>query len=105
MGALISWLASALASIAGFAGAGIAKKTVFATAAVAASIALTLALGVVIANLLTGIVATLPAWAVAGAGMFIPDNASACISALITAKTARFVYDWNMTNLKLVAMS
>ncbi len=48
----------------------------------------------IIEGLLSGIRYAMPAagnWYV-----FIPDNFSACISAIITAEISRWVYDWNI---------
>jgi len=94
---------SLVGALASFFGLSLAKKTMFATAAVAASLALTAAFILVIKGLTVGIVATLPAWAQTGAGLFIPGNTAACIGALISARVGRWIYDYHMETLKLVS--
>lgn len=96
------FLITLITNLAGFFGLQLAKKTALAAAAIAASIALTLALTAAISALLTGIVATLPSTIAAGA-YILPSNTSACIAAILGAKFARFVYDWNMKNLEIAA--
>ena len=96
------WIVTLIANIASFFGISLAKKTLYATAAIASSIALTLAMAAAIQNLLAGIVHSLPAWVATGA-FFLPTNLSACIAAIISAKVFRFVYDWNMRNLEMAA--
>ncbi len=96
------WLINLVGSLAGFFGIQLAKKTALITVMLAASVALTLALAVAITNLLGGITAALPTDLSAGAA-FLPSNTSACISAVLTAKVARFIYDWNMKNLEMAS--
>lgn len=47
--------------------------------------------------LLSGLSVTLPAGAVQWAGAILPSNSSACLSALVTAFTTRFFYDWHLS--------
>lgn len=56
----------------------------------------------VINGLTYGLSASIPSWAVTGL-MFIPENVSACISALVTAKLGRFVYEYQKEYLHLLA--
>lgn len=98
----MAWLANLFGSFAAFFGVSIVKKTLYLAAAITASIALTVALSAVIQGSLASIVYSLPSWATTGA-MFLPSNLSACLAALISAKFARFVYDWNMRNLEMAA--
>lgn len=96
------WLISLVGNLAAFFGLQLAKKTVLIGVVIAASVALTLAMGVAITNLLGSITAALPTDLASGAA-FLPSNTSACISAVISAKVARFIYDWNMKNLEMAS--
>lgn len=84
-------------------GVSLAKKAVYAATAAAALLALTTAFIAVVKALLYGIVATLPAWAATGAALLLPSNLSACISAILAAKIARWIYDYHVETLKLVS--
>lgn len=96
------WLITLVSNLAGFFGIQLAKKTALIAVMITASIALTAALAFAIQATLAGITASLPSDFQAGA-MFLPSNLSACLSAVFTAKTARFVYDWNMRNLEMAS--
>ena len=98
----MAWLVSLIGNISAFFCLSLAKKTLYIAAAIASSIALTVALSAVIQGSIASIVYALPTWAATGA-MFLPSNLSPCIAALISAKFARFVYDWNMRNLEMAA--
>lgn len=69
--------------------------------AITASIAAFLTLAAVINGLLSGIVATLPAWANV-AVYWLPTNTGACIGAIITAYIARWAYDFQRTRLMMI---
>ncbi len=103
----MAWLASILsglfASLVGVFAGSLAKKAVYAATAAAALLALTTAFVAVVKGLLSGIVATLPTWAAAGAGLLLPSNLAACISAIIVASVARWIYDYHVATLKIVA--
>lgn len=96
-------VASLFASLASFFGLQMAKKTLFATAAIAAGLVLTLAMFAAIKGLLAGIGYAFPSWALGWFAAVIPSNAVACAGAIIAAKMARFVYDYNMENLKIAS--
>lgn len=98
----MAWLVGLIGNVAAFLGISLAKKTLYLAAAIASSIALTVALSAAIQGSLSSIVYALPTWATTGA-MFLPTNLSPCLAALISAKFARFVYDWNMRNLEMAA--
>lgn len=101
------WLANAIlaivASAVSFFGLQLSKKTVFAATAIATLLAFTTAFVVVVRGLLGAIVWIMPTWAAQGFSMFMPTNLSVCIGALMTAKTARWIYDYHITGLKLVS--
>jgi hypothetical protein len=96
-------VASLFGSLASFFGLQMAKKTLFATAAIAAGLVLTLAMFAAIKGLIAGIGYAFPPWAMGWFVAVIPSNAVACAGAIIAAKMARFVYDYNMENLKIAS--
>lgn len=100
---MFTFLQTLFGSLAGFFGQWLAKKTAMATAAVAVSVALTLALAATLKGLLIGFVAVLPSWMATGFDAIVPGNFPVVVSAVISAKVARFIYDWNMENLKLIS--
>jgi len=100
---LANFFVSLAGSILGYFGQALTKKTLFATAAVAAFVSLTTAFVLVVKALLVGIVYVLPPWAASVAGLILPSNFSVCISALISARIARWIYDYHVQTLKLVS--
>jgi len=96
-------VASLFGSLASFFGLQMAKKTLFAAAAIAAGLVLTLAMFAAIKGLLAGIAYAFPTWALGWFVAIIPSNALACAGAIIAAKMARFVYDYNMENIKIAS--
>ncbi|HSD40089.1 MAG TPA: DUF5455 family protein [Rhodocyclaceae bacterium] len=77
--------------------AGVTAMTVFG--------ALTLALYGALALLLNSIAATLPSWPgmEVAAWVAFPDNAPACVGAVISARVAIAVYWWNVRSLQFLA--
>jgi len=100
---MIAILQGLFGSLAGFFGQWMVKKTAMATAAVTVAIALTLAMAATITALLSGFVAVLPSWLGTGLDMVIPGNLPVMVAAVISARTARFIYEWNMENLKIIS--
>jgi len=100
---MITFLQTLFGSMAAFFGQWMAKKTALATAAVTVSITLTLVLGATLKGLLIGFVAILPNWMAIGFDAIIPGNFPIMVAAVISAKVARFIYDWNMENLKIIS--
>ncbi len=96
---LVTLITQALA----FFGINLAKKTVFALAALSAMLALTAAFVVASKALLMGAIAVLPAWAHTGAAMIVPPNLSAVIGAYFGARVGRWIYDYHMAGLKIVS--
>lgn len=96
------WILGLLGNVVAFFGIQLTKKTAFIAITIAASVALTVALYSAITNLFLSLVYALPS-TLSVAAMFLPSNLSACLTAIFTAKFARFVYDWNMKNLQMSA--
>lgn len=68
----------------------------------AALVALTGALSLLIGGLLTGIARSLPPEFALGLGL-LPSNTPQCLAAMVTGFTARWAYDWNVTLARQVA--
>lgn len=101
------WLANAFLSIAGsiaaFFSVELTKKVLFATAAVAALLTLTGAFVVVVKVLLVGIAYVMPGFVATGMALLMPTNLTVCLSAIFSARVARWIYDYHMTALKLIS--
>lgn len=101
------WLANFFVSLAAgiitYFGKEVSKKTLFATAAVAAFVALTVAFVVAVKALAVGVVYALPAWAGPYIGMLLPTNLAVCLGALISARLALAIYRYHVETLKLVS--
>lgn len=88
------------AAIAAFFAQWMAKKTVMVTALVAGSLALTAAFVAAVSALMSGLAASVPSWVV-GLGYLIPDNMAACFGAIVSARIARWIYDYHFSVLKM----
>lgn len=84
-------------------GIQLSKKTLFATAAVTAFLALTAACVLALKAAAIGIVYALPAFMAPSIGMLLPSNLPLCIGALMSAKTAVMIYRYHVENLKLIS--
>lgn len=102
MTAFASWLVGIITQLATVLGLSLTRRVAIISAAVSAVITLTITLGVFISSLISTIAYALPAWAVPGAYL-LPSNLSYCISSYFAAKVARFIYDWNMDNIKIAS--
>lgn len=102
MGVLATWIVGLVTNFVAFFGLQLSKKTIYAAAAITAMLALTGAMILAIKASLTGIAVGIP-FIPSTAYYFIPQNAAACISAIFAARFARFVYDYNMRALEVVA--
>lgn len=83
--ALFTWLAQYLT-----------KRFAIVAAAVVVVISLTVALFSALQALVTGLGLVLPPEVLQGAALFLPSNTDTCITAMMTARTARYAYDWNI---------
>ncbi len=97
-----NWVLGLVTTIVGWLGLHLSKKTMFATAAIAAFVSITAAMIVAVKALAMGIIYALPPWA-GTIGMLIPTNAALCIGALVSAKGAVFVYRYHLETVKLAA--
>lgn len=94
----IPWLAtvigSGLTGLIAFFGKFLTKKLAVVAAVVTAAAVFTAAFIASIEGLMAGISYAMPStgnWFV-----FLPDNVSACVSAILGAELIRWVYDWNI---------
>ena len=99
---LIAWLSGVLTSMTGWFATWMVSRAALAAAAlsVMAGVWLVFALG--ITGAISGLAVALPSWA-AGAMIFIPTNVSTCISALITAKISRMVFEYQREMIRVVS--
>lgn len=94
----IPWLAAVIGSVisglVSFFGKWFSKRVALTLAAVTAVVAVTAGFIGVIEGLIAAIQYAAPD--TAGWFLFIPGNFSACLSAIITGKIARWAYEWNV---------
>ncbi len=83
----------------------VTKKTAFAAAAVATFAVLTVAFYAAISLALVGIAYSFPGGGAVAIGVWlvVPDNAPACLSAIVGVDTAVGLYRWNLENMRLAA--
>jgi amino acid transporter len=96
-------LVSLVTSVVGYFGAKLSQKTIFATAALAAFVALTSACILAIKAIAMAIVFALPGWAAPWIGMLLPGNTAACIGAIVAARTAVTIYRYHVEGLKIAS--
>ncbi|GBG01434.1 hypothetical protein AZSI13_07610 [Azospira sp. I13] len=96
LAAVVTWFASYL-------GISLAKKTIYAVAAMGAFLAITAAFIAASKLLVVGIVAVLPAWAAQGFAQVVPPNLPACLGAYSGVRLAVWIYRYQMENLKLAS--
>jgi hypothetical protein len=99
---MLGWLTGLFTQLFAVFGFELTKKTAYATAAIAAFLSLTLVFTLGIKVLISAIIAPFPDIPTA-AFAFVPQNLSLCASTVISAKMARFIYDYNVQALKMVA--
>lgn len=96
------WFRALFSGLVGFFSSWVANKTIFATSTVVGFLALTGAFVLAIKTLASSLSGVVPSWAV-GLGYLIPDNAALCFSVLVSARLARWVYDYHKEVLKTAA--
>ena len=96
----IPWLAGVLGGVFsglfGFLTKYLTKRLAIVTAVVAVIVTLTAALFAALEGLLAGLSYVFPPEVSQGMALVTPDNLTACVSIIISAKTLRFAYDWNI---------
>lgn len=102
MGAIGQLFGVAFGRILGFFGTYISGKLLLLGAGVAAFLAMLLALNVLFNSLLTGLSMVMPAEFQWGLGI-IPQNIPACVSAIITARVALWIFQvkWAIVKVKM----
>lgn len=102
---LAGLMTSLFAGLASFFGRWFAKKTALAAAAIATFTGLTVALYTGMVAIVAGVVTALPgdsAWPMA-MWLFLPDNAAAVVSVVLSVDTAVALYRWNVENLRIAS--
>ena len=89
LGGLFSALFQSLADV-------LTKRLALVVAGVAIIAGLTTAFFTLITGLFSAISAVAPNSLGLAISLVIPDNASACVSAIMTARMARWAYEWNV---------
>ena len=100
-----AFLSGIFGSVVAWLGQWFTKKVAMAMAASATFIALTLAMWAALKAIVAGLSFAVPGVVSTYFAMAIPENFSACVSALLAARMARTIYDWHVENLKLISMS
>lgn len=72
-------------------------------AAAATFVTLTLAMWGVMIAAITALSYSMPSWLSSGIAQVIPANLPACVSALVSARLARAIYEWHVENLKIMS--
>ena len=90
---LASFIGTAFTAMVAFFAAYITKKVAMAAAAIIMIVAVTTALWAVLAALVAGISVAMPTEINLAMSWIVPGNIKECLSAYMTARLARFVYD------------
>lgn len=79
------------------------KRLLIVVTSITVLIAITTAFFLAIDTLMQTIIVSMPTEVSQYIGLFLPSNFTACMSAIVTAKLARWAYDWkrNMINIRL----
>lgn len=95
------FLGALFASLASFFGAWLTKKAALGAAALTSIAALTLGFWVALKALMTGVLVAAPT--LCALDWLIPDNTSACVAVVVSARIVRAVYDWHIQNIKVLS--
>jgi hypothetical protein len=97
---LILWIGSLLGALftglVQFFAQHLTKRFVIIGFVVAAITAFTVAFFLAVSSIMSALVGSTPAPVETAISMFVPSNAYACIAAVFTAHTLRWVYEWNI---------
>jgi len=104
MAALALWFANLSATALSYFGYQVATRTAFYLAASIATVAIFVALAATCTALITGTLAALSSNVlVQGIGLFLPWNASLCVSAYVSASFANWMAKIGITHVMLAA--
>ena len=92
---LAAFIGSILSGLISFFARYFSKKWAVLAAVIVAITATTVTFIALIEGLMAGITTAAPS--MAGWGLLLPDNLSACVAAYITARIAKWVYYWHTT--------
>lgn len=91
---LLGWLGGLIATFAGFLAQWFGRRAAIRLSIITAMLSF---LGIFIAAVnaaVSGLSVVLPSAVVIGASWFMPDNINACISACISVRLAKYIYDY-----------
>ena len=101
----LPWLGAAigalLVTVFGYFAQLFTKRLIIIVAVVAGVATFTAALYVALDSLVGSVSVSAPAELSQAASMFLPGNLTACVTALLSAKIIRWVYDWNVRVLTM----
>ncbi len=100
MPVLAAWLLSVFTAVLNFLSTYLGKRVAVILAVVAAYAALFGAFYASIVGLVNGVVHAYPSTGVFLAGCFLPSNTYSCLTAIVTAHIARWVYDQKVLLVK-----
>lgn len=89
-------VAGLFASLIGFFAKYLTKRLAIAAALITAAIAITAAFYAAITGVLALIAPVTPPQFNVALGLFLPSNAKACLSAVMSAYVLRWLYDWQI---------
>lgn len=93
---LASFLGSVFSSLVSFFMSYMSKRIAIVLAVVSAIAVLTTAFFIAIYTLVSTLVSVAPTFVVQAWSLLVPDNLPALVSACLTARVLRWVYDWNV---------
>ena len=99
--ALIAFLSALLISLFEFVAEFFSKRLLIIAVSVTVLVAVTVAFFAIIDTTVNAILVGVPTPVTQYIGLFLPSNFAACMSALVTAKLARWAYDWQYNILKI----
>lgn len=91
-GQLIGWLAQY-----------VTRRVAVASTAITALVTLAVALTVTLNGIASNLSVAIPSELAQGIGMFVPDNAVPCLSAVLSARLIRWAWEWQFYAIDKVA--
>ncbi len=104
----LTWLFSAIVSLASSVAAlfsfWLAKRLALILVIISAFAVLTTSLFFLLSSLITALSVSAPDWLTLAVMWVVPSNLPACISAIVSAHLARWVYEWNIKIISMKAL-
>lgn len=99
--ALLTLLGGLFMSILTFIGTYLTKRFAVVSLAIGLIITLTSAFFVALSSAAASINFVAPPWYSLAVQLVVPDNATICISAMLSARLLRFAYEWNVKFIEM----